>query len=129
MAIKDIHGNEIDLEGIKEVYVIGPISAYEKQNWNRDAFEACQGYAEKVFGVRTTIPHDEVPDDNDPLGEGYEECMQQSFGIIDRADIIVRLDNWAESNGATREVALCESKGKTLVDEEAVYAAYKELMA
>lgn len=117
--MKMVHDCEDELVVItpeSRVYVIGGISKYGKENdWNRASFEYVRDVVKAQFGAYATIPHDFIPED-DP----YEDQMQASFEFLKTADVVVRLGDWQESSGATRESELCISLGIPLVDEDAL---------
>lgn len=114
--ISDVNGELVALGPESHVYVIGPISKYGKETgWNIGNFEACRSQIELITHATVSIPHDFIPED-DP----YEDQMEQSFAHLRTSDAVVRLSDWADSSGATRESELALSVGVPLIEEESV---------
>lgn len=117
--VNDCNGTPVEITSSSSVYVIGPISKYGKETgWNIASFEDVRDIIERNFGARATIPHDFIPEEIP-----YEAQMEASFDFLRSADAVVRLSDWADSNGATRESELCLSLGKPLIEEDDIRAA------
>lgn len=104
---------KIDTNGMKQAYVIGPISSYEDQEWNIAAFNRCRAKVMGLLGLDCKIPQDFIPDDIP-----YEDMMTLSFGFIENeVDIIIRLDDPMPSSGADREVEYASALGIPVIHE------------
>lgn len=121
-TVYDVEGQPVELDGDNCVYVIGPISKFDPEThpdnpWNIKAFENVRSAIENRFHSRVSIPQDFIPDDIP-----YEDMMDMSFAHLKQQDAVVRLSDWANSAGATRETDLCYQIGMTLIDEDEIFA-------
>ena len=104
MVMKDIPDKHIRFSGGEQmkVYIAGPMTGYK--NFNRETFILMAGELER----RKSQPlHTAYM----PVGLPYEEYMEKSFELIDRADAVYLLPKWYASKGAVREVYFAHTKG------------------
>lgn len=90
-----------------KVYIAGPISGYK--NFNRTTFRLIA--EELKHRGYEPIHTADMPD-----GLDYEEYMEKSFELIDRADAVYLLPNWYASKGAVREIYFAHTKGLPITE-------------
>ena len=66
--------------------------------FNYPAFYGAAGLIEKEFQCEVLNPA------RQPNGLAYDEYMRRAFDDLDRATVIVLLDGWSQSKGATKEL-------------------------
>lgn len=77
------------------VYLAGPMSG--KPMFNYPAFYGMAGLIAKEYSCEVLNPA------RQPNGLSYDEYMRRAFDDLDRATVIVLLDGWSQSKGATKE--------------------------
>ena len=77
------------------VFISGPMTGYP--NYNRERFYQLEERIRNDFGC-FVINSADIPD-----GYTYDEYMLVNEELVAISDIIVQMDNWNESFGATRE--------------------------
>lgn len=77
------------------VYIAGPMTGMPMFNYL--AFYGAAGLIAKEFRCEVLNPA------RQPNGLAYDEYMRRAFDDLDRATVIVLLDGWSQSKGATNE--------------------------
>ncbi len=90
-----------------KVYIAGPMTGIK--NFNRETFILMAGELErrKYKPLHTAYM---------PVGLPYEEYMEKSFELIDRADAVYLLPNWYASKGAVREIYFAHRNGLPITE-------------
>ena len=78
------------------VYIAGPMTGMPLFNY--PAFFGIAELIKKEYAVEVLNPA------RQPNGLAYDEYMRRAFDDLDRATVIVLLDGWRQSKGATKEV-------------------------
>lgn len=77
-------------------YLAGPMTGMPMFNY--PAFYGAAGLIAKEFNCEVLNPA------RQPNGLAYDEYMRRAFDDLDRATVIVLLDGWSQSKGATKEL-------------------------
>ena len=90
-----------------KIYIAGPMTGYK--NFNRETFILMAGELErrKYQPLHTAYM---------PNGLPYEEYMEKSFELIDRADAVYLLPKWYASKGAVREIYFAHRNGLPITE-------------
>ena len=90
-----------------KIYIAGPMTGYK--NFNRETFILmAEELKHRGFDpIHTAYMPDGLP---------YEEYMEKSFELIDRADAVYLLPNWYASKGAVREIYFAHTKGLPITE-------------
>lgn len=97
-----------------KVYISGPISGLEKQDYMKRFADA-----EKILSERGYIvvnPAKVLA--RLPEGTAYEEYMKMSLVMLDMCDSIYMLNGWQKSTGAHLELQYAMSMGKKIMYQE-----------
>jgi hypothetical protein len=96
----------------KTAYICGPITGLP--NNNKRAFEIAEQKWEKL-GFEVINPHDLcasiVIEHQGTAAELWQKCMKRDISIMVRCDVVVLLDGWSNSRGATIERNLAQQLG------------------
>lgn len=95
------------------VYIAGPMTGCCLLNY--PAFFAMEGMLKKEFNCSVLNPA------RQPNGLSYEEYMKRAFEDLKKADAVVLLNGWNDSQGATMEFEKAREASINLFFEEEIY--------
>lgn len=93
-------------------YISGPMTGLTDLNY--PAFHAMEKLLRDSFGCNVLNPA------RQPNGLAYEEYMKLAFADLERATVIVLLDEWENSPGAKREFLQAHQRGIGIVFQEQI---------
>ena len=91
------------------IYIAGKISGLPKSEYTKNFNNAEAGLRALGFEVINPL---KIIDENLP----YAEMMRICFALINRADVLYFMPNWADSNGAKMEHEYAQKLGKIIIE-------------
>lgn len=102
------------------VYIAGPMTG--KKLFNYPKFFGMAGLLQKVYGCEILNPA------RQPDGLSYEEYMARAMADIARATVIVLMDGWCYSHGATLEYQAARERGIRILAEYELEDEIQEIL-
>jgi len=102
------------------VYIAGPMTG--KRMYNYPIFYGYAAVIEKEYGCKVLNPA------RQPNVLTYEEYLRRAMADVQAASVVVMLDGWIFSNGATAEYNAARKRGVKIVLEHDLVSALDEKM-